>query len=978
MRMTTIPGWACGLAAALLAALAAEAQVPQPRLTSTQPTGAKAGTSIDLKLTGGLDLDTADRLVFSHPGITAEPVILPSDRLWPEGKRVAATFKVKVAADVPSGIYEVRAAGYFGISNGRRFVVGDQEEALEKEPNNDPAQAAEIALGTVANGSCDAAGFDHYRLAAKKGQRVIVDAMALRIDSRAQLVLSLLDPSGREIQRSAANKYRDPMIDFTPEADGAFMLRVNDLTFRGGDEYFYRLSAGTAPWIDFVDPPVLQTGRENAVTVYGRNLPGGQPAEGVSVDGRPLEKLTVATLGPDDPAQVQPATETLLRPADASGDFVNWRLAGPGGRSNAVRLVVGDEPLVAESEPGDSAVTPPVQVVGRFHPQGDRDGVVFEAKKGDTLWIEVFSQRLGLPTDPIMVLQQGTPNEKGEMAWKDLQDVDDQGTPLPNQQNNVERRYRMAPEDPGVLFTAPADGKFRVMVRDLYFSAQGDPRFFWRMVIRPARPDFRLLALAVENYPAQNRLDPVACVLRRGGAERVRVLVFRREGFEGAIRIEAEGLPPGMTARPVILQAGQTSTEMVFHCAADAPVFAGAIKLTGKAEISGKAVSRPVRGSELIFAVGDMQRDSVASRVTDAVFVAVDDRFVSPVSVQVGGPEAVRTTLGGKVKLPVKLVKHADFKDLDKAQVKVNALGLPGAGGGGGRRPQQQPNPNQRAVTVKEITLTLAKPDGEIELDVTEAAALGAFSFFVAGDLDMPYTKNPERVKKAADEQKRLEDLTKALAEDAKKAAEAKAKAEQEAQAAAAELAKAKAAGPTAEAAVNEAQAKVKASEEAKAKALEAEKKLQDVVKALDAAKKDMVAEAKTAGDAAKEKKIKMWVASQPVIVEILSHPVSLKVPAEVSVKPGEKAEVEVKAAREFEFADEIKLELVAPQGSGLRLAEPAAIAAGQSQGKLAVLAEKTAKPGTYALTVRAQVKFNAKALPPLDQPLQVKVEAPQ
>src|SRR5436305_8076076 len=30
-----------------------------------------------------------------------------------------------------------------------------------------------------------------------------------------------------------------------------------------------------SPWIDFVDPPVLKPGADNAVTVYGRNLPGG-------------------------------------------------------------------------------------------------------------------------------------------------------------------------------------------------------------------------------------------------------------------------------------------------------------------------------------------------------------------------------------------------------------------------------------------------------------------------------------------------------------------------------------------------------------------------------------------------------------------------------------------------------------------------------------------------------------------------------
>ena len=37
-------------------------------------------------------------------------------RIYPQGRAIEGKFKVAVAADVPSGIYEVRAAGYFGVT----------------------------------------------------------------------------------------------------------------------------------------------------------------------------------------------------------------------------------------------------------------------------------------------------------------------------------------------------------------------------------------------------------------------------------------------------------------------------------------------------------------------------------------------------------------------------------------------------------------------------------------------------------------------------------------------------------------------------------------------------------------------------------------------------------------------------------------------------------------------------------------------
>src|SRR5205085_10038786 len=66
------------LALALFGAGPASAQqfdsnLPLPRLNTVFPSGAKAGTSVDVTFTG-TDLDEPDHLVFSHPGIKAEAI----------------------------------------------------------------------------------------------------------------------------------------------------------------------------------------------------------------------------------------------------------------------------------------------------------------------------------------------------------------------------------------------------------------------------------------------------------------------------------------------------------------------------------------------------------------------------------------------------------------------------------------------------------------------------------------------------------------------------------------------------------------------------------------------------------------------------------------------------------------------------------------------------------------------------------------
>src|SRR5207253_1614352 len=118
---------------------------------------------------------------------------------------------------------------------------------------------------------------------------------------------------------------------------------------------------------------------------------------------------------------------------------------------------------------------------------------------------------------------------------------------------------------------------YRILVRDLN-GARTDPRRIYRLAIREPQPDFRLVA--VSSYPtATKEVRPWSPYLRRGGAEPIDVVAFRRDGFDGEIEVTIEGLPAGVTCPGTVLGPGQESTALVLTTADNAAAWAGTIKV---------------------------------------------------------------------------------------------------------------------------------------------------------------------------------------------------------------------------------------------------------------------------------------------------------------------------------------------------------------------------------------------------------------
>ncbi|HEX5443239.1 MAG TPA: PPC domain-containing protein, partial [Pirellulales bacterium] len=256
-------------------AAAAQAELPAVRLDRIQPLGAAAGSSAELQVSAA-DAEDARQLLFDHPGLTAE--------FLSPGK-----FKVKLAADVPEGTYDVRLLGRFGVSNSRLFAVSHGlADVAEKEPNNAPAEAQSVAINAAINGAIDSDGQDFFRFAARAGQRLTLDCQAGKLDSELDASMSVLAAGGAALATSSDYHGRDPLIDFLCPADGEYLIELHDLSYRGG--YPYRLLITDRPYVENIFPRAVEPGKPVELVALGRNFgAAGQPSLW-QLDDRSLEE----------------------------------------------------------------------------------------------------------------------------------------------------------------------------------------------------------------------------------------------------------------------------------------------------------------------------------------------------------------------------------------------------------------------------------------------------------------------------------------------------------------------------------------------------------------------------------------------------------------------------------------------------------------------------------------------------------------
>lgn len=585
------------------------AQLPQTRLYSVSPAGGQIGQELEVKVLSGADLDEVSSLHFSHPKITARQKTTESN-----GQQipVANTFVVTIPVDVPVGVYEVRCGGLFGFSNPRRFAVDQAVAITEPADNNSAEKATLVELGQVVNGRLESGNdVDWFRFSATKGQRVVIDTWAERLDSRMNPVIALYDSSGRRrLDWSRNSVGNDPVLVFDVPADGDYCLQLRDVVYSNGNDYFYRLHISTNPHLEFVWPPAGQAGTTRKFTLFGYNLPGGTPSELVLNDVR-LEQLNVDVAIPGHADLFQ--LENRVRPAASGTDAFSYRFQANGITSNPVRVGISPYPTTAETEPNNQAdqaqlVTDPISIGGQFGQPGDVDHYRFQAKAGEVYYIEVLAERLGTSADPYLIVNQITQQKDGAEQVKRLTAQDDVGT------NLLANIFETNTDDPVFRLQVPADGTYEVVVRDRYWESRGSAALRYSVEIRPESPDFRVVA--VPTAPTAGATWPTG--LRQGDQFALNLLAFRQDGYTGPIQVSAKELPAGLQCKDVIIGENETTAALVIQTANDAPVGLHSVQLISSAVIDDPALNRSVASAQNAVAANQKPIADLQKKLDDA------------------------------------------------------------------------------------------------------------------------------------------------------------------------------------------------------------------------------------------------------------------------------------------------------------------------------------------------------------------------
>lgn len=405
---------------------------------------------------------------------------------------------------------------------------------------------------------------------------------------------------------------RTGFIDFKSPADGKYFIKVHGLTFQGGAEHFYRLAL-TSP------PP---------------GKPVTRQASTLGVGSASLPKI--------DPKQT---------------------------------------PLIDEIEPNNSAsqaqkISLPCAIRGAFATAGDVDTYEFEAKKGEIWFVETVSARLGLPTDPFVLVQKVSKSNNGEQLT-DVTELNDIVSPVKLSSNGY--AYDGVPYDVGSpdalgKFEVKEDGVYRIQIRDLFGGTRSDPGNIYQLVIRKASPTFSLTAWAMHmelrNGDRANLSKPIA--LRGGATMAFDVIAIRKDGFDGDIELGVDNLPTGVTTAGLRIPSGKNHGTLLITAAEDAPRGIKIARIFGKGKINGEEVQLDCPTASMAWPVKDHSQDVPSPRLLADVPVSVGGAELTPLTITPAEAKIWEAVEGSKLTIPLNLKWRGDFSG---GPVKLKPLG---------------------------------------------------------------------------------------------------------------------------------------------------------------------------------------------------------------------------------------------------------------------------------------------------------------
>lgn len=456
--------------------------------------------------------------------------------MLPPSPRRICPVRFTLAANAEPGEREIRVVTSTGVSNAGHFWVGLYPDQREQEPNDAPGSAQSLVhLPAAINGALQQPqDVDCYGFTGVAGETWVFQMASARYHSATDGCLSLVDGHGKHLRTAMDTFGRDPRLVYTLPATGRYTLRVCDSLYRGGAGFTYRVTVGKLPVITRWSPLAGQRGERLRVTLQGVNL-----APGLS------EEVQL----PTDPTR---NVSLLVAPT-------------PAGPAGPVPIFLESAPDVSEREPNNSRVTAtpltslPALASGRIDENGDRDLFAFPAAEKQVVTLSVRAQRLGSRLDPVLRVL--------DAAGKEVAANDD-----------------AVGKDARVTFTAPTAGQYFAELRSVS-SVGGDEYYYLLRIGGPPPADFRLA------------ITPDSLTVPAGAAV-AGTLRATRTGYNGPISVRVEGLPAGVTASPISLGVGESSTVFTLSAATGTTPAWGQLRVLGSAKIGAQDVERVAVGEE--------------------------------------------------------------------------------------------------------------------------------------------------------------------------------------------------------------------------------------------------------------------------------------------------------------------------------------------------------------------------------------------
>lgn len=560
--------------------------LPLPRLLTLTPMGGTAGAAVDVVLSGE-NQDDVSELLFDHAGIKAVP------KLDDKGTPIPNTFQITIAADVPVGLYEARTWSRLGISSARIFSVSNLPEVTRTQANTARENAMSLTVPTICNAVLTNKAIDHYSFQATAGKRYNIYCAARGIDSKMEPVVTICDSQGRDlvVERKGAP------LDFVAKQDGLHYIKLHDLTYKGGSEYFYRLTL-----------------QELAADAPQPTFFGTQPIRSFSWPPAGLPDSAVTT--EDEGAEFQ----ALSLPIDVAGRFY------PAADVDTFEFTAqqGETWWVEVASDRFGLNTDPALLIQMAKGEGEQKQ-----------WVDVLELAdIASPVKPSSngYAYDGPPFDGGSTDILGKFEVKETGT------------YRLSVNDLFGGTRKDPQNKYRLVIRkaqpDFAVAAWG-------------------LHAELRNGDRNALSKPAA--LRVGNTVAFEVVAVRRDGFDGEIELQMTGVPKGVTATGLKIPAGKMRSVVLLTAAENAPAGWANVEFTAKSKVGETEVVRPVHIGQMAWPIVDSWSEIPNPRLVRGFPVSVTTSESAPLTLSAREARVWEVKQGKKLQLPLLLKTRAEF-----------------------------------------------------------------------------------------------------------------------------------------------------------------------------------------------------------------------------------------------------------------------------------------------------------------------------